>query len=88
MKISVESYRYGGYIISNDEDDRTILIQTDWDYPGVASAFGWTPCKECRFTDGTVDCAHQTAHEMIANAAEYLDDYPDAVDDPGYFDER
>ena len=23
------------------EDGRTLLIQTDWDYPGVASTFGW-----------------------------------------------
>ena len=33
-------------------DGRTILIQTDWDFPSVASAFGWSPqnvqkCPEC-----------------------------------------
>jgi hypothetical protein len=25
-----------------NEDGRTILVQTDWDYPGVASTFGWS----------------------------------------------
>lgn len=24
------------------EDGRTVLIQTDWDYPGTASSFGWS----------------------------------------------
>lgn len=24
------------------EDGRSVLVQTDWDYPGVASTFGWT----------------------------------------------
>lgn len=63
-------------------------IQTDWDYPGVASTFGWTPCKECRETDGTVDCAHHTASEMISSAREWLDDHiGKTVDDPGYFSE-
>ena len=53
-------------------DRRTILIQTDWDYPGVASSFGWSVRdvqsaddggesvgEFCNHdgTDGTVDCA-------------------------------
>ena len=34
------------------EDGRSVLIQTDWDYPGVANSFGWSirnvqRCKEC-----------------------------------------
>lgn len=24
------------------DDGRSVLIQTDWDYPGVASSFGWS----------------------------------------------
>ena len=28
--------------ILNDDDNRSILIQTDWDYPSVASSFGWS----------------------------------------------
>lgn len=34
------------------DDGRTLLIQTDWDYPSVASSFGWSlacvqKCDEC-----------------------------------------
>lgn len=25
-----------------NDDGRSILVQTDWDYPGVASTFGWS----------------------------------------------
>jgi hypothetical protein len=85
MKIYIETGDFGAYVLSNDEDNRTILIQSDWDYPGVASTFGWIPCGQCRESDGTVDCKHRTAHEMIASAAEYLDDGPGPVEDPGYF---
>jgi len=85
MKISVESEQFGCYLISNDEDDRTILIQVDYDYCGVASSFGWVAC-ECGFTDGTVDCGHRTASEMISEASEYLDECDHEVGDPGYFD--
>ena len=33
-------------------DGRSLLIQTDWDYPGVADSFGWSTrnvqrCDEC-----------------------------------------
>ena len=54
------------------DDGRTILIQTDWDYPGTASTFGWSvSCVQDNLdedgnveaelcdhssTDGTVDC--------------------------------
>jgi hypothetical protein len=86
MLVFIEPARYGTYIISNDKDNRTILIQSDWDFPGVASTFGWTPCDQCRNTDGTINCEHRTATEMIASAAEYLDDGPGPVEDPGYFD--
>lgn len=35
-----------------NEDSRSVLVQTDWDYPGFASNFGWSlnrvqKCKEC-----------------------------------------
>ena len=61
-------------------------VCTDWDYPGVASTFGWAPC-DCGFTDGTVDCEHKTASEMIYEAGEYLDEHiGDVVEDPGYFE--
>lgn len=82
--ITLKPEQFGRYIIEND-DGQTMLIQTDWDYPSVASAFGWCAC-DCGFTDGTVDCEHRTADEMIVEAREYLDDHiGDTVEDPGYF---
>ena len=61
------------------------FIQTDWDFPGAATTFGWRPC-ECGKTDGTVDCEHKTASEMIQQAQNYLDEHiGDSVEDPGYF---
>lgn len=43
------------------EDGRDILIQTDWDWPGVASTFGWTTtskqrCRECGHIANVSDC--------------------------------
>ena len=62
-----------------------ILVQTDWDFPGLASPFGWSPCS-CGATDGTVDCDHKTAGEMIAAARDFLTAHVgDTADDPGYF---
>lgn len=56
---------------SKDQPEDSLFIQSDWDYPGTASTFGFIPC-ECGFTDGTVDCAHKTATEMISAAYDYL----------------
>jgi len=78
MRASVEfdSYAPCGFLVVLEgadihDDDKTILIQTDWDYPSVASAMGWTPC-DCGMTDGTIDCEHKTATEMITEAGEYI----------------
>lgn len=74
------------------DDDRTVLVQTDWDFPGLAASFGFVPC-DCGATDGTVDCLHKTATEMITEAIDYLDALCESADDrrfiedPGYFDE-
>ena len=68
------------------DDGRSVLIQTDWDWPGVASSFGWRPCEQCDTTDGTVDCAHKTASVMISEARAFLDEHEgETIDDPGYF---
>lgn len=63
------------------------LIQEEGDFPGLATAFGWTPCPECKATDGTIDCAHRTAEAMIAEAREFLasECLGKFVKDPGYF---
>ncbi|MFO0964633.1 MAG: hypothetical protein U0793_03470 [Gemmataceae bacterium] len=63
-----------------------IAVQSDWDYPGVASSFGYVPC-DCGRTDGTVDCDHRSAGDMIADAGEFLREHDgETIDDPGYFD--
>jgi len=73
------------------EDELGVLVQVDWDYPGTASIFGWSPCKGCKedckgSTDGTVDCKCKTASQMISDAREYLDNHTGkTVEDPGYF---
>lgn len=57
------------------EDGRDILIQTDWDLPGVASTFGW-PCPKC----------DTNASFFIQCAREWLDENDGAqAEDPGYF---
>ena len=84
MNITLESGDCGTYLLVAD-DGEEILIQTDWDFPGIASTFGWSPCH-CGATDGTVDCPHKTASAMISEAAQYLDDHVgESVADPGYF---
>tara|TARA_R100000963_G_scaffold33022_1_gene25071 strand:+ start:401 stop:661 length:261 start_codon:yes stop_codon:yes gene_type:complete len=78
---------FGNYTIIDVHTGRDILIQIDWDFPGIASTFGWIAC-ECGETDGTIDCAHKTATEMIDSAREYLDEnIGERAEDPGYFGE-
>jgi hypothetical protein len=76
-----------------------ILIQTDWEWPGIAGTFGFslssvqrddfeTPCEHSG-TDGTVTCAAcgLTAHDFIAAARDWLDANDGATaEDPGYFE--
>ena len=86
-KIRLEEGQFGwDFYIINTETSENILIQTDWEYPGVASLFGWIPCRKCRNTDGTIDCNHKKAHSMIESARNFLDNHiGDEVEDPGYF---
>ena len=77
--------QYGNFILQAD-DGREFFIQTDWDYPGLASTFGWRPCP-CGRTDGTIDCEHRSASEMIAEAGKFLRHHVgDTAEDPGYFE--
>lgn len=75
--------RDGANPYSPDPSD-TRLIQSDWDWPEVASRTGYVPC-ECGATDGTVDCAHRTASDMISAAYDWAcehagQSYPDLDD--------
>ena len=83
-----------GRIVNDDGAD--VLVQTDWDYPGVASTFGWdiesvqadddSPCDHSG-SDGTIDCGcGVSAGEFITSAGEFLQGADGATaDDPGYF---
>ncbi len=41
MKITLEEGDFNFCFLLVAEDGRDILIQTDWEYPGIASDFGW-----------------------------------------------
>ncbi len=72
-------------MIGRNEDSTTLFVQTDWEYPGIASAFGWQSCH-CGLTDGTVSCDHKTASDMILDAQDYLNKHiGKVVKDIGYF---
>jgi hypothetical protein len=63
---------------------RSVVFQTDWDFPGLAGHFGYVPC-ECGATDGTVNCVHKTATQMISEAYDFLCRHEgEVIDDPGY----
>ncbi len=91
MKITLKKGQFGTYEVVPEKGE-SILVQVDYDRCGLASSFGWSPCKGCRrsctgTTDGTVDCKRRTATEHIASATDYLDNHiGDTVEDPGYFD--
>lgn len=52
-----------GMIVNADKPKKTILVQTDWNYPGVASTFGWkiisiqqcNVCNKCTVDDAAED---------------------------------
>lgn len=74
------SYAPCGFVIvptggSLYDDAGTVLIQSDWDFPGVASAMGWKPCDKCEATDGTVDCEHKTKSQMISEAYDFIKEH-------------
>jgi hypothetical protein len=74
-----------GYFLLVNDDGRDVFVQSDWDFPRVASHLGLVPC-DCGHTDGTIACAHKTAEAMIAAAREFLDDHEGGrFEDPGYF---
>lgn len=71
-----------GFLIVPDgadpyNDSVTVLVQFDWDFPGVASSMGFVSCEKCSDTDGTVDCPHHTASEMISAAYDFIRDHAD-----------
>lgn len=91
----IESH-YGAYIVHTHRSDfagcsspdcpKSYFVQTDWDYPSLASEFGWSlrrvqkpgrkRSNRCDHssTDGTIDCREcgVTATEFICAAGEYI----------------
>lgn len=104
--ITLHRARPFGYIVTRygaavDDPAGSMLVQVDWDYPGIAGAFGWSvstveestahgyslPCEH-RGTDGTIACPDcgTPAGAFIESAADWLDSHDGATaDDPGYF---
>lgn len=52
------------------EEKDTVLVQTDWDYPGIARRMGHQTCRACDYTDGTVD-----VEKMIDAAFQHIWDH-------------
>ena len=83
MRVTLEYYHSMFRLVA--ENGRSILLQSDWDFPKVASLFGYVPCH-CRQTDGTIRCDHRTPAVMIPEAVVFLWEHVgDSVEDPGYF---
>jgi len=64
---------------SSDEAD-TVLVQTDYDYPGVAQNMGWDKgkTKTCDHseTDGTVDCScGKTVTQFISEGLLFIEEH-------------
>ena len=72
MQISIENSDHGTYIITNDYDDETYLVQNDTEFPSVAKTFGWDGDER------DIDAARYFLDE-IADSGE-------TVEDSGYFD--
>ena len=95
MKITLEEGHPIGYVV-RAEDGREVLVQSDWDYPSLASNFGWKMRtvqkgrRKCDHdsTDGTIDCTcGVTASQFITEAAEWLSASIGAeAEDSGYFE--
>ena len=93
--ITLKQGSFGTYLIVN-EDGQDLLVQTDWDRPGIASHFGWDKFNvqassyscDHDYSDGTVDCkCGVKVGDFISSATEFLDDNIGAeTDDPGWFE--
>ncbi len=84
MKITFQEGDIHTFLLVADNGP-SLMVQSDWELPSLASLFGWSPCN-CGATDGTIDCEHRTVKEMIADAQDFLRAHVgDTTDDPGYF---
>lgn len=71
-------------LYDTETSECVVFVQSDWDYAGLASSFGWVPCP-CGHTDGTVDCPHRKVSDMLSEAFDWLAERDgQEIDDPGY----
>ncbi len=74
-----------GTFLLQAEDGRTILVQVDWDFPGLAETFGWSIPAGIEFDD-TGKVAEESLVTVIADARDFLHERAGAsTTDPGYF---
>jgi len=89
MKIRLTEPDGMGCVIVKAENSQELFIQSDWDFAGIASTFGWPGCRcGSRGTDGTIDCPDcgKPAHALITDAIHWIDNnWGLTVQDPGYF---
>lgn len=81
----------GCFFLADDQGRDWRLVARYKDHAFGAALFGWEACEECE-TDGTADCPHRTAKEMLAEAREVLLDHiGDDIEAPAhiaaYFEE-
>ncbi len=54
------------------DEQRTVLFDSDWDFPSLAGLYGYVPC-ECGGSDGTVPCCGKSVDQMMIEATDMLD---------------
>lgn len=87
--IVYEGNSYGHYLVTDIATGKTRYFQTDYDFPGLATTFGWNgkvlPDRVLRGV--RIDPKDKTGAQ-IYSAIQYLDaNEGKQVEDPGYFDE-
>lgn len=57
------------------DEECSVLVDTDWEYPRLAENMGWRGLSKHEGTDGTVKCTKcgKTPTEFITEAAQYID---------------
>jgi hypothetical protein len=84
MRITLLESDCGTFLL-RAEDDRTILVQMDWDFPGVAETFGWSP-PAGTLTDDIGKFAEESLFAVIGDARDFLHERAGtSTSDPGYF---
>lgn len=90
MKITLQEEYVGSFLIVSD-DGPAKLIQSDYEFPALAQAFGLSLKSDMcdhKQTDGTIDCPDcgALASEFISLSFDYLYSIIGAtIDDHGYF---